>query len=274
MNAIHKETEQLVFLGQAGWPEEVINEHVKKMCSSTAFDDGDQARILLSYLVSEALAGHLIDAEDIARELGKRDFGKGDPFVRAAMQRLRRRMQNYYAAIRRHPLQLAIPSETYLVMTWRFVATRTELPQSSSLDIPVIASIVEPGERAEVYRRVLVRGRIDALDPDARPWLIVLAPDNFYYPQCRVSRRSPFWEAPVTIGRVQWGETDGMEFDIVLAAAGVDGDFAMESYMKNHGDGYGTRLPDSQIIASRRIIRRDIRPESPTPDLQPPYGAA
>jgi hypothetical protein len=158
-------------------------------------------------------------------------------------------------------------------MAPRFVAPRTELPQSSLVNIPVVASVLEPDERAEVYRRVLVRGRIDSLDPDARPWLIVLAPDNFYYPQCRVSRRSPFWEAPVTIGRVQWGETDGMEFEIVLAAANVDGDFAIEAYMRNHGDGYGTRLPDTELIATRRVIRRDIRPESPTPDHVPPHGA-
>lgn len=274
MSGIHKETEKLVFLGQAGWPEEVIKSHVKEMCNSAAFDDGDQARILLPYLVGEALAGHFLDGEDIALELGKRDFGKGDPFVRTAMQRLRRRMQNYYAAIPRQGVRLVIPSETYLVMAPRFVAARTELPQSSVVNIPVIASIVEPDERAEVYRRVMVRGRIDSLDPDLRPWLIVLAPDNFYYPQCRVSRRSPFWEAPVTIGRVQWGETDGMEFHIVLAAANVDGDYAMETFLKSHSDAYGTRLPDADIIAMRRILRRDIRPESPTPDFLPPYGAA
>lgn len=274
MSAIHKEAEKPVFLGQAGWPEEIIKSHVNEMCNSVAFDDGDQARTLLSYLVRESLAGHLLEAEDVALALGKRDFGKRDPFVRTAMKRLRKRMQNYYGEIRRPGLQLVIPSETYIVMAPRFIAARTELPRSAVVNIPVIASIVEPEERADVYRRFVVRGRIDSLDPDTRPWLIVLAPDNFYYPQCRVSRRSPFWEAPVTIGREPWGETDGMEFDIVLAAAGVDGDLAMETYLKNHGDGYGTRLPDTEIIASRRVIRRDIRPESPTPDLQPPRGAA
>lgn len=257
-------------LGQAGWPEAVIKAHVQEMCSSPAFDDADQSRSILDYLVAEAFRGRLLYAEDIANgPMNRLDFGKGDPSVRVAMGRLRRRMENYYAALpKNRGIRLLIPNETYLVL-----APRNGSPRLSA-DIPAIASILEPVERAEVYQRVIVRGRIDSLDPDSRPWLIVLASDAFYYPQCRVSRRSPSWEYEIRIGRMQWGETDGVEFGIVLAAAGVDGDFDLEAYMKRNGDGYGSRLPaDTEVIASRSVIRRDIRPGGRETDRLPPQGA-
>jgi hypothetical protein len=266
MSWISRETQRLVLLGQAGWPEEVIRSHVREMCNSAAFDDGEQARNLLSYLVKEALHGHVLEAGDIARALGKRDFGKGDPFVRSAMQRLRKRMQDYYAATpRKRGLRLELPSETYLVL-----APSNDAPESAE-NIPAIVSILEPADRAEVYRQVIVRGRIESLNPDLRPWLMVLASDAFYYPQCRVSRQSPSWQYEVNIGRMQWGETDGVAFDILLAAADVDGDFDLHSYMKRNGDGYGTRLPtDVKVLKSVTVIRRDIRPGGPTSDRLPP----
>lgn len=255
-------------LGQAGWPKAVVDAHIEKMCTSTAFYKGDQARNLLEYLVKQAFKGRLIYPEDVAAEaLGKLRFDARAAIVRAAMLRLRGKMHDYYETFpRKHGLRLVIPEETYLVL-----APPNDSPQLS-VNIPAIASILEPVERAEVYQRVTVRGCIDSLDPDARPWLIVLAPDSFYYPQCRVSRRSPSWECEVRIGRVQWGETDGVEFDIMLAAANVDGDFDLEAYMKRKGDGYGKRLPDTEVIATRRVIRRDIRPGGPTTDRLPPQG--
>jgi hypothetical protein len=270
MKRTNKEMERLVLLGQAGWPEAAVNAHLKQICESEFFDDRDRPRELLKYLVNEAILGHLLYPENIARALGKPNFGKGDAFVRAAMNRLRNRMEEYYAALpKKGGLRLVVPHGTYLVL-----ATRNDSPSLAG-NIPAMASILEPAEREEVYSRVAVRGRIDSLDPDARPWLIVLASDGFFYPQCRVSRRSPSWEYEVRIGRMQWGETDGVEFGIVLAAAGVDGDFDIEAYMKRNGDGYGTRLPaDTAVIIKRSVIRRDIRPGGPTTDRLPPQAAS
>jgi hypothetical protein len=260
----------LVFLGQAGWPEAVVRAHVKEMCESAAFHKRVQARHLVDYLVREALSGHLLYPEDVALTLGKRDLDKRDPIVRTAMRRLRAGMKEFYATVsKKGGMRLVIPEETYLVL-----APRNGSPQTS-VNIATIAAILEPAEREEVYSRVVVRGRIDSLDPDARPWLVVLASDAYYYPQCRVTRRSASWEYEVRIGRMQWGETDGVEFKIMLVAAGRDGDFDIEAYVKRNGEGYGTRLPtDTEVVVTRTVIRRDMRPEGPTTDRLPPQGTS
>ncbi len=142
---------------------------------------------------------------------------------------------------------------------------------ASGIALPSIASILEPQEYDEVYRQTQMRGRIDSLDLDLRPWLVVLAADGYYYPQCRVSRRSPSWEHEVGIGRMPWGETDGVVFTILLVAVDTDGDFDFQSHMKRNDPLYSKSLPsDIKILDTRTVVRRDIRPGGPATDRLPP----
>ena len=265
MEEIRKDAEELVLLGQAGWPRAAILEQVERFRNSSAFDDGEQARALLGYLVDEALAGRVPSAPAVARVIGKLDYRSTDPHVRKAMARLRERLEKYNARKRKGEIPLEIPEGNYIVFAPRKTAA------SSNIVGPPIAAIIEPAEQEEVYGTVPVRGRIDELDPDLRPWLVVLASDGFYYPQSRVSRRSPSWESEVRCGRMEWGKTDGSEFVILLVAAAEDGDFKFQGDKEGRDLGFGTRLPtDVIVLDTRRVIRRDIRPGSPT--TWPPNG--
>jgi len=174
-----RRTPEWVLLGQAGYPAAAVMAQVERLSNSRPFDDGEQARILLPYLVQEALAGRVPQPVDIAAALGKLQFDTRDPFVRTAMGRLRDRMEKYYSqCARRSEIHLTIPDGNYIV----FAPRNTAGAEDVGADIPAIASILEPSERAEVYRRAIVRGRIDALDPDLRVWLVVLASDGLVRP--------------------------------------------------------------------------------------------
>lgn len=128
----------------------------------------------------------------------------------------------------------------------------------------MVGIILEPAEGGEVYQRVTVRGRIDALHPDLRIWLVVETPVGDHYPQCRVSRKSEQWESEVRIGLLQWGSNEGAEYVIQLVAADADGDAAFYQYLKSGRDGFGPLLPtDSTVLDSRRVVRRDLRPHAP-----------
>lgn len=106
-----------------------------------------------------------------------------------------------------------------------------------------------------------VRGRIDVLHPDLRPWLIVETPVGDHYPQCWISRSKPDWESEVRIGLVQWGADEGAVYVIHLVAVGIEGDAAFYTYMKSGRDGFGPLLPaDCLMLDKKRVTRCDIRP--------------
>lgn len=231
------------------------------------FFDGEQARTLLPYLVSEALAGRVPSRAEIFRVLGRQgEYDPADPFVRTALTRLRDRMKKHYLKRDNSGIRFEIPEGNSIVFAPRRNASAPDKAE------PPVAAILEPAEYEEVYGTVPVRGRIDELDLDLRPWLVVLALDGFYYPQSRVSRRSPSWESEVRCGRMEWGKTDGSEFVILLVAAAEDGDFKFQGDKEGRDLGFGTRLPtDVIVLDTRRVIRRDIRPGGPT--TWPPNGA-
>jgi hypothetical protein len=249
-------TEEIVLLGQAGWSKEAIDLQVARICSSRAFDNQELSRKLLRYLVAEALLGRVPHPPDIEANIkDKEKVSRG--YVRAAAFRLRRCLKQYNREAKPTEIRLEVPDEEYFVLTPR----NTEVLVDP--DVTPSVRILEPPEKADVFKSVMVRGRIDALHPDLRAWLVVLASDGFYYPQCRVSRLSPSWSYEVRIGRMEWGKTDGVEFAILLVAADVDGDFEFHGALKARVDGFGTRLPaDVRVLDSRRVIRRDIRPEA------------
>ena len=89
-------TEALVLLGQAGIPEADIRSQVDRLCYSPAFNDRDKARDLLRYLVDEALVGRVPRPPEIARKLGKIDFGPGDSYVRKIAEKLRESLTLHY----------------------------------------------------------------------------------------------------------------------------------------------------------------------------------
>jgi hypothetical protein len=208
--------------------------------------------------VDEALAGRVPHPTDIAAHFGKEAFDPSESYVRTTAKRLRQHLTKYYDTAKPTEIGLEIPHREYFVLTPRKTG---ELANPG--DSPPLASILEPLEKADVYCQVMVRGRTDVLNPDLRPWLVVYAPDDCYYPQCRVSRRTPSWSYEVRIGRGDWGETEGIEFTILLVAADIDGDGEFHSYKKARLDGFGARMPtDVQVLDTRRVIRRDIRPEA------------
>src|SRR5262249_11557585 len=127
--------------------------------------------------------------------------------------------------------------------------------------VPERARILEPAAEGEVHQRVIVRGRIDSLDLDLRPWLLVKIPSDNLYPQCRVRRKEPEWEAEIRIGLQKWAADEGTVYEILLVAADVDGDSAFHQCLKENRDGFGTLLPtDCVVLDRRRVVRRDIRP--------------
>jgi hypothetical protein len=265
--AERKTVEQLVLLGQAGIPEPDIRRHVEKLCHSPAFDDRDRARELLRYLVDEALAGRVPRPADIARKLGKINFNPGESYVRSITGDLRNYLKEHYDAPANAPtkpdeIRLIIPKQQYFILAPRATGKTTARTPARS-DSHTVAGILEPDDRAEVYQRVTVRGRIDALNLDLRPWLVVRTPCGDLYPQCFVSRNTPEWEHEVHIGLVQWGADEGAEYEINLVAANADGDAAFYQYLKSGRDGFGPLLPtDSIVLDSKRVTRRDIRPAS------------
>jgi hypothetical protein len=246
---------QLVFLGQAGYPRDAVELQVTRLRKSPAFENRDQARKILHDLVEEALQGRLPDPRDVARRLGKTDIATDDSYLRVGTNRLREKLEEHYAKYAEHDeIRLVIPEKQYAVLAPKNLTEAARYTGSCS------AVILQPAEMAYVYQKELVSGRIDALDPDLRAWLVVFASDGFYYPQCRVSRRCPSWTCEVRLGRMHWGKTDGTAFDILLVAADADGDHEIYAYKKRCGDGFGTHLPtDVQVIATRRVVRMDRR---------------
>lgn len=255
-NADAKKAEDFVSLGQSGIPVEDIRRQVETLCHSAALENQTNAKKLLRYLVNQAMNGKVPSADDIGRDvLGKRYFGFDDSQVRVETGKLRKRLDRHYASPEVQPeeIRFDIPRHQYGV----FVLRPLRRPA---------AIILEPANNAEVYQRVTVRGRIDTLNPDLRAWLVVKVASGNFYPQCRVSRKSPEWEHEVRIGTAPWGSCEGLEFEIQLVAADTDGDFDFYENLKSGRDGFGFLLPsDVAVLDSRRVIRRDIRPNQQAP---------
>ena len=260
-DASQKSPEELVLLGQAGYAKEEIQWQVEHLCASPPFEKQDLARQMLVYLVEEALAGRVPNAANVATKLGKRDFGSGDSYVRAPKLRLLDGLEEHYARhARPDEIRLVIRKGSYIVF-----APRKTVSAPGYAGRPSV-SILQPSEREEVYRCVPVRGRIDMLDPDLRLWLVVLVTGS-YFPQCRVSRRSPSWEYEVRVGVVTWGAIDGQEFTIQLIAVDIEGDCILWNHLKTNGHAIPISfLPtDMHLLDTRRVVRRDIRPAKAVP---------
>lgn len=259
----------MVLLGQAGYLAADIRRQVKTLCHSTAFEGKKIQKELLEYLVEKALAGKVPRAVDIATELfGKEDLYPGDSHVRGAAGLLRKCLAKHYASSEVQPgeIRLELPDQQYFILAPRAPAAVQEAAPLVRSDSRIAASILEPADGAEVYQRLTVKGSIEALHPDLRAWLVVGTPVGDHYPQCRVSRSSPQFEHEVRIGRLQQGSDEGAEYVIHLVAADADGDSAFYNYLKSGRDGFGPMLPsDAIVLDSKRVTRRDIRPEMQSP---------
>ena len=254
----NKKTEEMLLLGQAGYTKAAIVRQVETLCHSSEFEDQGKARGLLRFLIDEALAGRVPRPADIARKLGKQDFGPGDSYVRSVSADLRRLLKAHNDTAKPGEIRFVVPDKQYFVLAPRAAAQTETSP--ISVDSETQGSILEPADRAEVYQRVAVRGRIDALHLDLRVWLVVRTPGGDLYPQCRVTRNQPEWEHEVRIGRLQWGADENAEYVIMLVAANADGDAAFYNYLKSGRDGFGPLLPsDAVVLDSKRVTRLDIR---------------
>lgn len=244
-------------LWQAGIAQADIDRQLEKLLHSEALEGKGSEKRLLRHLVGESLAGNgqRLSVSAITKALF-REYVPGDSRVRGDTAKLRWFLDAYYASeAGAGELRFTIPTRQYAVH-----APRASAPIDASPQARPAACILEPAADAEVYQRVPVRGRIDALDLDLRPWLVVRTPVGDLYPQCRVRRKSPEWEEEVRIGLLQWGRDEGAVYEINLVAAGADGDVEFYQYLKSNRDGFGPLLPtDCTVLDAKRVTRRDIR---------------
>ena len=259
-----KPSEEWVPLWQAGIPETDIRRQVETLCHSTAFENQSNAKNLLRHLVEKSLSGTMPRVAEIAREVfGKKNFDAGDSQVRVETGHLRDYLAEHYASAEAKPeeIEFSIPPRQYVIFAPKSSSSESLSPRR--IEPRTGAAITEPEEDALVYQRVKVRGYIEGLDLDLRAWLVVRTPCGDLYPQCRVSRNQPEWEQEVRIGRRQWGSDENTVHEIDLVAADVDADVAFHLYLKSNRDGFGPLLPsDCRVIAARKVMRRDLRPES------------
>jgi hypothetical protein len=81
------------------------------------------------------------------------------------------------------------------------------------------------------------------------------------YAQRQVKRNNPEWQEDIYIGRAPHGINDGEEFEVLLVAVDFDGDFDLFQAVKLDQP-IGHRLPpNTTVLDSKRVIRRDIRPQ-------------
>jgi hypothetical protein len=258
----HREEDELVPLQQAGIPHPAIERQLEKL--SAALENKRSEKKLLKHLVRESLAGdvqHLRVAEITDALFG--EYLPGDSRVRREIGKLRKSLDAYYASSDAKPgeIRFTIPAGQYVVHVSKSLGQSAEA-RSHAPEAHVAARILEPPNDAEVYQRVPVRGRVDALDLDLRPWLVVRTPGGDLYPQCRVRRKSPEWEEEVRIGLLQWGADEGAVYEIMLVAADADGDAEFHQYLKSNRDGFGPLLPtDCAVLDAKRVMRHDIRPK-------------
>lgn len=261
-----KTSDDLVPLGQAGVEEDEVKAQVETLCHSPAFENQGNPKKLLRYLVPLSLAGKRPTPREIALKcFGRKHYDPGDAHVRNTANKLRECLEEHYGSAEARPkeIRFCLPSLTYIIHAPKAQDVNSQSPRYSKSRM--VGVIVDPAEGAEVHHRLKVRGRIDALDADLRVWLVIEIPVGIYYPQCRVSRKSPEWESEVRVGYRLWGTDEGTEYVIHLVAADSDGDFHFYEYLKAARDGFGAVLPtDCLVLYSRRVTRRDLRPEAPT----------
>ncbi len=250
-----------VLLDQTGIPKPRIMEQLDTLLHSEALENQGSEKRLLTYLVKTCLSGKVPRVRDITEALflGPREkYISGHPRARQEAKGLRDHLADHYAKYAKPgELVFNIPQEQYGVFAPKAKAGSPQFPAPSA---SAIASILEPAQDAEVHQRVNVRGRIDALHPDLRPWLVVETPVGDHYPQCWVSRNTPEWENEVRIGLVQFGADEGAVYVIHLVAVTIEGDAEFYQYMKSGRDGFGPLLPrDCILLDKRRVTRRDIR---------------
>ena len=259
-----RKDDDVVPLAHAGIPHPDIDRQLEKLCHSEALEGKGSEKRLLRHLARESLAGNAqrLRVPEITRALF-REYIPGDTRVRGDTGSLRKYLDAYYASSEAQPgeIRFTIPTRQYVVHAHKASGKRTESQAPQPEERPA-AQILEPADNAEVHQRVPVRGRIDALDVDLRPWLVVRTPVGDLYPQCRVKRYKPEWQEEVRIGLVQWGADEGAVYEIMLVAANADGDVAFYQYLRANRDGFGPLLPtDCLVLDARCVIRRDIRPQ-------------
>jgi hypothetical protein len=246
---------ELVAIRNAGIPEAAILQQVETLCRSVTFENQGNPKKLLRYLVEQAIAGNVPRASEISRVVFSSP--PDSPLVRQEARKLRNLLALHYETAKEGEIRLGIPPKQYGVFAPKLATATAQFPTPPARSV---ARILEPAQDAQVHQRVAVRGRIDVLHPDLRPWLIVETPVGDHYPQCWVSRGAPEWEHEVRIGLAQWGADEGAVYVIHLVAVSIEGDTAFYTYMKSGRDGFPPLLPaDCLLLDKKRVTRRDIR---------------
>jgi eukaryotic-like serine/threonine-protein kinase len=115
-------------------PREVILELLERILASDTFAGAERSRVLLRFLVEQALENHADRLKEYT--IGSEAFGRGDsfdprtdPIVRAEASRLRSRLQQYYATIgAADTLLITLPKGSYV-------------PQIHTRDIPAAGPV-------------------------------------------------------------------------------------------------------------------------------------
>jgi hypothetical protein len=249
-------------LSQTGIPAADISRQLETLRHSEALEGMGSEKRLLSYVVEKSLADKIPRVREITEALflkPREKYVTGHPRARKEAGRLRGHLEDHYKKYAKQgEIRFDIPPAQYGVFAPKAPTSNTQFPSPAA---SAIASILDPDQNAEVHQRVPVKGRIDALHPDLRPWLIVETPVGDHYPQCWISRSTPEFENDVRIGLVSWGADEGAVYVIHLVAVGIEGDSAFYTYMKSGRDGFGPLLPaDCLLLDKKRVTRRDIRP--------------
>jgi hypothetical protein len=253
---------EFAILSQTGIPAADLRRQLDTLLHSETLEGMGSEKRLLDYAVNKSLAGKAPSVREITEALflkPREKYISGHPRARKEAGKLRQHLNDHYKKkAKPGEIQFDIPPKQYGVFAPKAPTGNTQFPAPPA---GAIASILEPAQNAEVHQRVTVRGRIDALHPDLRLWLVVETPVGDHYPQCWISRGTAEWENEVRIGRVQWASDEHAVYIIHLVAVGIEGDCAFYTYMKSGRDGFGPLLPNDCLLLDKKpVTRRDIRP--------------
>jgi hypothetical protein len=157
MSAAKEKQERWVPLAHSGISEKDIHAQVEILCHSAALENQGNAKKLLRFLVEKAIQGRTPSMRELST-LFRQIPRPSDNLVCNAARRLRLCLaEPYQKHANATEIHLDVPPGQYGVFASKAPTGRR---QAVNLDTRAIATILEPVQNAEVYRRVTVRGRI------------------------------------------------------------------------------------------------------------------
>jgi hypothetical protein len=152
------EDDDLVPLAQAGVSSTDVERQLARLCDSGMLGRADCVKDLLRHLVRESLANNVrrLNVADVTEAVYKGPYYPDDTRARVDAGKVRKGLKAFYASgdARPRDIRFDLPQRQWVIYAPRAAGAR------------LVASIWEPTDGAEVYRRLTVRGYIDGLDLD------------------------------------------------------------------------------------------------------------